>query len=235
MDQLFNSNKFSTLFSFKGGTSLSKVYHLINRFSEDIDLILDWRVLGYEIDEPWKERSNTQQNKFNKEANARTVEIIKGKFVPVFFEQLSSQLDEEVFLRTDNEQNVHISFPKCFNDYYILPEIRLEIGPLAAWPPSKKQEIQPYAASYFPKVFKHPKTLVPTISAERTFWEKTTILHQEAHRDISKTPPSRHSRHYYDLHVMPNSAIKESALNNRYLLDEVVSFKKRFYRCPWAR
>ncbi len=45
---------------FKGGTSLSKAFGLIERFSEDIDLILDWRLLGYGIDEPWEERSNTK-------------------------------------------------------------------------------------------------------------------------------------------------------------------------------
>ena len=57
--------------TFKGGTSLSKGYHLISRFSEDIDLILDWRVLGYGINEPWEKRSNTKQDAFNKEANQK--------------------------------------------------------------------------------------------------------------------------------------------------------------------
>ena len=52
--------------TFKGGTSLSKAFNLISRFSEDIDLILDWRVLGYGRDEPWGKRSNTKQDAFNK-------------------------------------------------------------------------------------------------------------------------------------------------------------------------
>jgi len=57
---------------FKGGTSLSKCYGLINRFSEDIDLILDWQVLGITYDEVWKERSNTQQNKFNRQIDVKS-------------------------------------------------------------------------------------------------------------------------------------------------------------------
>lgn len=64
LDYLFHECKWKEAFAFKGGTSLSKAYGLIERFSEDIDLILDWRVIGYKKDEPWEERSNTKQLKF---------------------------------------------------------------------------------------------------------------------------------------------------------------------------
>lgn len=56
LDYLFSESKFKDSFAFKGGTSLSKGFDLIERFSEDIDLIFDWRLLGYGIDEPWKRR-----------------------------------------------------------------------------------------------------------------------------------------------------------------------------------
>lgn len=72
LDYLFHKCKWQNNMAFKGGTSLSKSYDLIKRFSEDIDLILDWRILGYGIIEPWQERSNTKQDAFNKEANKRT-------------------------------------------------------------------------------------------------------------------------------------------------------------------
>lgn len=71
LDYLFHACKWKNAFAFKGGTSLSKVYNLIERFSEDIDLILDWRVLGYEKDEPWEIRSNTKQQKFLDESKNR--------------------------------------------------------------------------------------------------------------------------------------------------------------------
>ena len=66
LDYLFHRCAWKDNLAFKGGTSLSKAYDLIKRFSEDIDLILDWRVLGYGIDEPWEQRSNTKQDAFNK-------------------------------------------------------------------------------------------------------------------------------------------------------------------------
>ena len=71
LDYLFHRCAWKDNLAFKGGTSLSKAYNLIKRFSEDIDLILDWRVLGYSADEPWEQRSNTKQDAFNKEANER--------------------------------------------------------------------------------------------------------------------------------------------------------------------
>src|SRR5664280_2065806 len=59
LELLFHQSPYADHLSLKGGTSLSKGYNVINRFSEDIDLILDWRLLGYSQDKPWKPRSNT--------------------------------------------------------------------------------------------------------------------------------------------------------------------------------
>lgn len=59
--------------------------------SEDIDLILDWRVLGYEKDEPWEKRSNTKQDLFNKEANKRTEVFLKDTIMPSIAEDLSKE------------------------------------------------------------------------------------------------------------------------------------------------
>ena len=112
---------------------------------------------------------------------------------------------------------------------------RLEIGPIAAWKPNAPRDIRPYAAEQVPEVFKQSTTTVPTISAERTFWEKATILHQEAHRSAEKLLPPRYSRHYYDLYRMALLPIRERALERIDLLKEVAEFKTRFYRCPWAR
>ncbi|HEP5207699.1 TPA: nucleotidyl transferase AbiEii/AbiGii toxin family protein, partial [Streptococcus pyogenes] len=88
LDYLFNENKWKEYFTFKGGTSLSKCFRLIERFSEDIDLILDWRVLGYEEKEPWIERSNTKQDKFNKKVNEKTEIFLKDEFLKVLEEDL---------------------------------------------------------------------------------------------------------------------------------------------------
>lgn len=66
---LFRRCNYCNHFAFKGGTSLSKAYGIIKRFSEDIDVVMDWRLLGLSDDEVWQDRSNTQQDKFNREIN----------------------------------------------------------------------------------------------------------------------------------------------------------------------
>jgi hypothetical protein len=87
-------------------------------------------------------------------------------------------------------------------------------------------------AQSFPKVFTDPDGPVVAIDAERTFWEKATILHQQAHR--TNAMPPRHSRHYYDTYRLAGSRVKQKALADLQLLKDVVAFKMRFYRCPWA-
>lgn len=82
LDYLFARSPWTRQLAFKGGTSLSKAYGLIKRFSEDIDLILDWRLLGYGVREPWEDRSNTQQDLFNERANERSAAFLRDVFVP---------------------------------------------------------------------------------------------------------------------------------------------------------
>ena len=237
LDYLFHRCPWKDHLAFKGGTSLSKVYDLIKRFSEDIDLILDWRVLGYGIDEPWEVRSNTKQDAFNKEANERAAAFLRDEFIPAITKDLSVELALPVKFEIDpfDLQTVKFVYPNSFSDTAILQEIRLEIGALAAWTPAAEQKITPYAAEYYGRVFEQPSTQVLTVLPERTFWEKVTILHREAFRAESSTMPSRYSRHYYDLYCMAKSPVKDRALADTDLLTRVVAFKDKFYRCPWAR
>ena len=86
LDYLFHYCPWKEAFTFKGGTSLSKCYGLIKRFSEDIDLILDWRVLGYGLNEPWEQRSNTKQHAFTKEAHSRAEAFRSDTLLPVLKE-----------------------------------------------------------------------------------------------------------------------------------------------------
>ncbi len=104
-----------------------------------------------------------------------------------------------------------------------------------AWVPHGEFPIKSYVADVVPKVFKHPEGRVRAILAERTFWEKATILHREAHRPEQSPMPTRYSRHYYDLAMMAGKAPKTNALKDLNLLQSVVTFKKRFYSCGWAK
>ncbi|MBO1304724.1 nucleotidyl transferase AbiEii/AbiGii toxin family protein [Enterococcus sp. 669A] len=230
LDILFHHSRFGEHFGFKGGTSLSKVYNVIHRFSEDIDLVLDWRLLGYEKDEPWQQRSKTAQRKFNDQANQRAAEWIKDELVPEL--QLKSQrlgiADLDLRIAVDDPQTIEVFYPRFHEDQSILQVIRLEIGPLAAWTPCESQEVFSYTAEHFPQLFEQPSTIIPTVAVNRTFWEKATILHKEANRTNSRVP-DRYSRHYYDLYEMSRTPIKDQAFSDLQLLQQVVSFKMKFY------
>lgn len=231
LDKIFKDERINKILMFKGGTSLSKVFNLIGRFSEDIDLILDWREVTAE--NPYKEHdSNTKQNKFNAQINEDAKVYIKDNLLPIVSEILAPHCSCSI---ADDGFSINIKYPTAFKDDYLRPEILLEIGPLASWLPSDYFEIESFSATKFPKLFKVPKCKVHVIVAKRTFWEKATILHHEANRPNESSIPSRYSRHYYDLVMMAKSEVKDEALKDITLLENVVEFKKRFYPREWAK
>lgn len=237
LDYLFNRSSWKDVVTFKGGTSLSKAFHLISRFSEDIDLILDWRMLLYGADEPWEARSNTKQDAFNKEANTRAEIFLAERFCPAIKEDLSLELDCEadIFIDEKDMQTINFAYPNLFTNATTLQVIRLEIGALAAWTPATIAEIMPYAAQYYPAVFDQKSTRVLAVAPERTFWEKATILHHEANRPKHLEMPQRYSRHYYDLCLMAQNPVKMKAIAQLDLLKRVVDFKMKFYPRAWAK
>ena len=230
LDLLFHHSSFHDHFAFKGGTSLSKSYGIIERFSEDIDVVMDWRLLGLTDDEVWQERSNTQQDKFNRKINVQAGVWIEEFLLPDLIETMEQLgLDKfRVYLRQEDRQTIIIEYPRSFELATILPEIRLEIGPLAAWTPSEIKPIQSYVAEAIPHVFQESMTNIPTVEAKRTFWEKLTILHKEANRRNDHSV-RRISRHYYDVYMLGHSPVKNEAFEDLPLLDRVVNFKKKFY------
>jgi len=214
LGQLFKTPELERVLMFKGGTSLSKVYHLIERFSEDIDLVLDWRVLSEE--NPLAERSKTKQAQFNTRLNEQAQQYIGSELL----ERVDRALDGicGCNLDTDDPHVINIHYPAAFPDEYLRPEVRLEIGPLASWLPYEERRICSYAAEVFPEVFAQRECEVRVIRAERTFWEKVTILHHEAYRPKGNPQPPRYSRHYYDLAKMAQSSVKMQALADTGLL-----------------
>jgi predicted nucleotidyltransferase component of viral defense system len=234
---LFEEAALKNQMVFKGGTSLSKVFGLIDRFSEDIDLVLDWRLLGYEqegANDPYNAtQSKTQQSRSNQEMNAKAVAYIRDTLLSQLNDLFAPISGVVARIDEDDPHTVNVFYPAAFAAEYIRPAVRLEIGPLASWVPSSTHPIKAYAAQVFPEAFSNPDFEVVAIDAERTFWEKATILHQEAHRPGAI--PARYSRHYYDLYKLSESPIRKTALDNLTLLKSVVEFKERFYYSSWAR
>lgn len=231
LDRLFRNPELARLLMFKGGTSLSKVYRLIERFSEDIDLILDWRMLVGE--DPMAARSRSSQERLNEAINEQAREYIGGTLLS----RVSTALGDLCRCEIDSADPhvINVRYPAALSDGYLRPEVRLEIGPLASWLPHEVRTIRSYAAEAFPQVFERTECSVRVITAERTFWEKATILHHEAHRPMSAPQPARYSRHYYDIAKMAESPVKHAALADLDLLANVVEFKERFYPRGWAR
>ena len=114
LDYLFHSCKWKDAFTFKGGTSLSKCYGLIKRFSEDIDLILDWRVLGYGMNEPWEQRSNTKQDAFNKEANTKAEKFLANELLSVFSEDMGRIIGGKILYSFRRSSDYMFSVPQNF-------------------------------------------------------------------------------------------------------------------------
>lgn len=231
LDHLFYECKYREAFVFKGGTSLSKAYHVIKRFSEDIDLILNWAKIIKDDSNPWDERSRTKQDIYNKQINTAAAMFYKEDLVPTLNKELSLKLGSGKWVEVDtnDEMVVNFLYPQIFETSYIIPYVRLEIGPLAEWTPSHSTDIVPFAAEHYDWLFNQKSTAIRTIDAERTFWEKITILHRIAHFPKEKMIPIRYARHLYDVYCLGNSVIKESAFERKDLLKRDVAFKQKFY------
>lgn len=236
IDHLFNDCKYKKAFVFKGGTSLSKAYHVIERFSEDIDLILDWRKIIDEETNPWEERSKTKQDLFNKQINSEAAKFYRNELVPKLNEEIKEKLGDGEWIVIDDEDEMVVDFyyPQIFETEYLRSCVRLEIGPLAEWMPSHETNITPFVAEKYPALFTQKNTTVLTIDVERTFWEKLTILHKIAHFPEGKPLPSRYARHLYDVYNLGNSWVKENAFGRKELLEKDVAFKQKFYYAKGA-
>lgn len=232
---LFNDFKYKDYIVFKGGTSLSKVFGLIERFSEDIDLALDWSVLGYGSDEPYKNRSNTQQIKFNQKMNDDTKIFLRDVVLPILNEDFKAILKYRKFnfyIDESDGQTICFDYPKYYSDNAIIQVARLEIGALAEPIPASAYKISTYIEDAYPNLFNENINVI-AVDSLRTFFEKITILHREANRTNGHYPP-RYSRHYYDVYKMIRSDIREKSLRNIDLLKNVIDFKNKFYACKWA-
>ncbi len=168
LGKIYDDKELASILIFKGGTSLSKVYGVIERFSEDIDLILDWSLLTSK--DPKAERSKRQQEILNKEINRKATEYIATTLLETLRRQMGKVC--EIKVNEEDPYVVDVGYPSAFDERYLRPEIRLEIGPLAEWMPNEKYSVTSYCAEVFPRLFEYQSCKVPTILAERTFGKR---------------------------------------------------------------
>lgn len=241
LKQLFTIKEFSGRLVFKGGTSLSKCFNLIQRFSEDIDIAVNFEILGFSDakDPRQADLSHTKRAALLKEMLQTCRSYIADEFLPVLTARIQEILSNDWMLQIDlNDGNiVEFAYPASFETRldYIRQRVILELGTHAEPVPNENYDIQPYAAEHFPNLFSQPKCSIATVVAKRTFWEKATILHAEYYRPFEKPMPLRYSRHYADVAQMGKARIVDEALQDIDLLKKVTIHKDIFYHCGWAR
>ena len=236
---------------FKGGTSLSKVYQAIDRFSEDVDLSCDRSALGFGGDnDPARAPNRQQESKRLEELSAACRELIRARFLPKLKESFTSTLGTGPSRTTwrlepdqddPDKQTLLFHYPAGIGERaramarYQRPVIRLEFGARGDLWPAEPATVTSYAAQTIPKPFKDPSCEVKTLASERTFWEKATILHAVYHRHSGKPLQQRQSRHYYDVMKLYEKGIGKRALENLDLLKSVAEHKAVFFRSAAAK
>ena len=226
---------YSNQLVFKGGTSLSKGWDLIERFSEDIDLAIDRKFFRFEGD-----ISNTQIRKLRKQS----CEFISTEFLKDLTQTLTdwgATTECELFAQpikdSDKDpQVIEIHYNSVADTSEYLPQrVLIEISSRSLMEPTEKREINSILNVNFPKLdFATDTFTIPTVLPQRTFLEKTFLLHEEFSQEPEKIRIDRLSRHFYDFFRLLNSEIKEKALVETALLERVAIHKSIYFASSWA-
>lgn len=242
LKQVFSIEALSGRVLFKGGTSLSKIFHAMNRFSEDIDLAVDYAALGFTgARNPRREEmSKTRRARILAEMMTECQRYIGGEFLDALKTRCEEVLGATGAWTLDvsaQDPNV-VRFPypaaSTKNLAYVVPQVVLELGTHAEFVPRDRFTIRSFVGEEFPALVPDGEVGVVALLAKRTFWEKATILHAEYHRPPEKALPDRYSRHYYDVAMLAQGTIRSEALADMALLAQVVRHKETFYPSAWA-
>ena len=242
--ELFRLHDIGEHLTFKGGTSLSKVWGLIERFSEDIDLVIDKEVLGFGGDDsPEMAPSKKQRRKRGDAMKAACQEFVHDRIKPALQQSLSPLLDGVGMWDLEGDpddgdrQTLLLTYPGVFpagETAYLRPVVKIEMGARSDTWPAEERQIQPFLAEVFPAALPNAAVTVRAILPERTFWEKATLLHEENQRPPEKRRNPRLSRHFYDLWAMICAGVGERAVSDLDLFARVVTHRQTFFPFSWT-
>ena len=229
--------------AFKGGTSLSKVFCAINRFSEDIDITVDYRALSEYIEDgfdPFADnQSNNQISKYSERLKAGLKAYAADKIIPHIQSHIAKlpNNSELTIEHSEDREKIWVHFPSVVeeHDEYLKSSILIELGGRNIIDPNALHLITPDIATPLkdqPLTF--PVANAVVLAPERTFWEKATLIHSECNRGTMRASANRLSRHWHDLYLLNESAIGASALKDIELLNDVIKYKKCFFRSGFA-
>jgi len=215
---------------FKGGTSLSKAWNLIDRFSEDIDLAIDKDFLF----SPSKGWSKKEITRLRKEAGAFST----GKFFLELQERFMltgfTSLNFDVIPSDHSDQDpriIEIYYPNIIraDSSYLKPRIQIEIGCRSLKEPYSIRTFGSLVDEiYSDRKFADPLFHVPTVDSERTFLEKIFLLHEEFSRPTEKVRVDRLSRHLYDVYQLSKAGIADRAIADKILYQTIVAHRHKF-------
>lgn len=214
--------------TFKGGTSLSKAWNLIQRFSEDIDLALDREFLGFtgELSKKDVKKLRKESFIFIKEVFA---EELKKKFAELGFREVNVK-PREVENRDQDPLIIEIYYNKLTEiDTYLKPGILVEIGSRSLREPFTQRTFGTSVSQiYKDKLFADKPISIPVVNPERTFLEKIFLLHEEFQKPQDKIRVERLSRHLYDIEKLSQTDYATIALNDTKLYNTIVEHRRRF-------
>lgn len=224
----------------KAETSLSKVFGVIARFSEDIDLSLSPEFLAL----PEAGTSRNQANKWIQRAEAACALSVEKRITPALEAAVTAVLGKrdggwfEFLIDPLTHSPVllfHYPSTQPDNLEYLKRSVKLEFGSLTDQQPAGWHPVAPWIADILPQAFPDWRCDVVALEVERSFWEKATILHAEYHRPADKPTPDRFSRHYADTAALSQHDIAMKAIADGALRDRVVAWKGVFFGSSWAR
>lgn len=216
--------------TFKGGTSLSKVYHVIDRFSEDIDLTYDIRELVSDLlrDGNPIPASASQEKKITSAVRSRLPQWIEQTVQPVIEQALvASGLQAELSLSGKDSDKLIITYPATKQGTgYAAATIQLEFGARATGEPHQRHHVACDIAPLIDGVI-FPTAQPLVMAAERTFWEKATAAHVYCLQ--GRLRGDRYSRHWYDLAALAKTMHFASAASDHELARQVAEHKSMFF------
>ena len=242
---IFRTSELGGSAVFKGGTSLSKVFGVINRFSEDVELGLNPESLGYPESEIDEAPTKTARAKRAEALLAACAHKVETEFLPLLEKLISRDLGKKpggsTWLRYELEEAshspvIHFDYPTTLPNPlpYVRTSVKIEFGSLTDQRPTGTHRIVPLVAALAPEAFVDFQADVVALEVERTFWEKATILHAEFHRPTDKAQPPRYARHFSDFVALWRHPSGRTAAERLDLLERVRLHKSRYFASSWA-
>lgn len=242
---LFAQSELAPFLVFKGGTSLSKVFGVIDRFSEDIDLCLVPEFVGADAQGFDTLTSRGKRDAAVLEMQRLCADKVQLAVMPLLESAIidvlgSAPTGKWLHYELDADAKspiVYFRYPtsQSHGFDYVRREVKLELGTLTDQQPTGRYPIAPMVASVFAALFSDWQCEVVALELQRTFWEKATILHAEYHRPADSPTPDRYARHYFDMVRLLAHADAPQFLADKTQCERVVGWKSRVFARGWAR